>query len=1384
MANRAIPFKIKPAVQGQNVADAIDVEVNATGFDGVLTTNSNNVQAIAQALDDYAGASTSELLAAINTLPQLNPNFYYERLSASVGLGTIATTYAIPASGAAPTFDIVPQKNSVGAIHFDIPLEYIFEGQIQLESDAACDLQVTGELTQFIGQGAAEVTITDNINVSIDATEPRTIALNQFSFEHVFSETGDLTAAIVGTTFDYRFRLTFTAFDRTSLTTRVVANLSEVSMIAPAVSLKQARSIIGARGPAGQDGRSTQVAALASRETLYTIASQPTIANVTAFNAPLTFPTGVTSVGDFALIEIGFSRESAGDVSNILILASSLVAATQSVPYTHFTLNAGGSRTANAIQLYISGSNLVYIAGDNRGYLRSVVGISFGETTVPKTWQIQDTTITAGSADPSNSVTLPSSGVLENFAYRIGNSGFLFDRAVTEGSWLLATQDSPGTSNLDDWDTFTGNEFPTTSKAFHFDATIAETNQDIAGSTATTSTTFYSLPNGAAITEESNLGSALTASGVVTGGGVAGSIILGRNFVIKIPTGQITPDVANNTQVLHRLSADGQDVLQSIPIKGNFEEISSQLSDADSGFNYFIFGTFAGRGRINGQSTDIFAVYPTTTNRFFTLDGTDVDLGTTLANEPFGSFSQDAQNAVIQSRVTPIQRRKLAGITEGASTSPVMLFGTAPSNALFRWREALDEISTDINDYVSADTNVVNTIIPPSFGSAKTFHVAIADNYDLTQFRPQGGGGETAVTTALLPTRIPGQKMYSVTIPITSTDSWAPYGTISDITQYTFDTEYKIGSQNYSENSIARGFLTQGLQNAIFTGSGSSNESTAVQDFHRVLTRTVEAGSDWVAPINPTRITATVTRLFAAFWTESRKTNPSVNFFSDITGATIDDFSTGHVFFYTNPNDPANTLFPGSQSFLFRDNVRIQNTSGDTPITTSFRKIIGFDYSLQTPLSNTTNVDMLRFGTSQEAVVKLIGQGADGLVVRVGRGDGGARTRTINVFLQVDNNQWRISVGQNLIEAAEVVIPDNLTGSLTVRISFHRFNNDNDEGVQTQNYVITDVGADQAASTVIFTFGLNSLTLNVSYDHDNTDLEVARRIVFIDTASPLTNAAIHYQISADYQVTENWNAPTTYADETINAGSAFDDNGIYDPSRQTTEQLNAPNRVLMLFQKANENDTEADPEIGIKIIVDGEYEGDSSDNFITRTGRPASDFDFNNIFIGNGLVAISHIQLYDYTITSASDVPSEHDLLNMYNAANGWLGLFLEHGPAKTRYNINADLQIHSDVSEENVLIGGKLVEQVTILDKATVGTTAVTYPNSVNLANIDYASGSVQIGTDFHPFFVDLNVYTEVGTPPAFHLPGTSVTVTFNSTTIQISSGTSTVDMKGFNFK
>lgn len=451
---------------------------------------------------NVASVSNAQILQTLNALPSSNPNYYYERLTPSAGLSTPSTTHAILATGDGTDFDIIPTRTSVGGILADIPFENLFQGQIELQSDVNCSLEIQSRFTHFEGQANA-FTTPRTLRVDLQANIPYTEEFNGFNSE-VIVPLGDITVPGLGTItidqdfldapFPYRLQFRLVAYQLGSTTTRIAANISNFRLLNHAIIFKQANRIIGPQGPAGPAGPSATVAALSSRDIL-TEPSSPPSAGATPQSFTLTLPNTITNIGEYAFIEIGTSRLVAGQISYNIISAGTLSSATSSNPlYVFPTGTSGADYLGSTYSVYLSSpTTLVYRGGFNRAFLRRVTGINIsGASTPDDTWIIQNSNVTADAVSGTNT-PLPS-GALEFYAYRISNDGFLFSTAVTAGDWLLALQDSPLTTDLTQWDIISGDRFPVSSTLFHFSEQITEAT--INNSQQFTLSDFFQLREG------------------------------------------------------------------------------------------------------------------------------------------------------------------------------------------------------------------------------------------------------------------------------------------------------------------------------------------------------------------------------------------------------------------------------------------------------------------------------------------------------------------------------------------------------------------------------------------------------------------------------------------------------------------------------------------------------------------------------------------------------------------------------------------------------------------------------------------------------------------------------------------------------------------------
>lgn len=524
-----------------------------------------------------------------------------------------------------------------------------------------------------------------------------------------------------------------------------------------------------------------------------------------------------------------------------------------------------------------------------------------------------------------------------------------------------------------------------------------------------------------------------------------------------------------------------------------------------------------------------------------------------------------------------------------------------------------------------------------------------------------------------------GRQAFTATLPASTFDinnpvgdAWQVDGMASNAVLTGANSTFKLERSNLSD---ALASWIQSLQPAAPSPYTLPDN---LQQFSRHLQVTTDSTSGWTI-VEPTPLRADLARQFAALWDENRRTFTG-NYFQDISGVDVVGFQGNNIFYYPSPTDAQNRIFQGAQSYILNSNVRIRNTAGGSePITEDFTKIISFNYAIDfARIADDANLSMLRVGPT--ASTPLIGiSGEEGLFLNIGEGDGGQRTRTYNVRMDVIDGHWHDQIDETELAEAEIEIPQNLSGALTIEVSIQLDNNGNNEGVHTETITISNVSADQNLGSRDFTYtnidglGDNDVrTVNFVYDAVNNDLSSPRRVLFLRPPQPFTNAALTYNVSAVRHATETWNAPTTYAREPINVGNAHDDFGLFDPHLWETEQLDHRNRVLLAVSQYREGDTDSDPEMAVRVIVDGELHGSGD---LIRLHRPASDFTFDDMSFGNNNVAIAHIQVYDYD----GPVPSGPELQRLYAQQANWLGAFYPPGHAVDNVVIDANMELTAD---------------------------------------------------------------------------------------------------------
>lgn len=396
------------------------------------------------------------------------------------------------------------------------------------------------------------------------------------------------------------------------------------------------------------------------------------------------------------------------------------------------------------------------------------------------------------------------------------------------------------------------------------------------------------------------------------------------------------------------------------------------------------------------------------------------------------------------------------------------------------------------------------------------------------------------------------------------------------------------------------------------------------------------------------------------------------NYFSDLDKVIGSGFNANAVFWYNEADsvDPTrNRFMTGRQSFIYNDNFRLRNDTGGTNIQNVIGKVFTLDYSLTRPITVADgDQPIVRFGNSPMQPLISISHN-DGLAVYQGRQDGVQQTRTIRSYHTVDNPQWAVQQGQTpLIEESFVRLSDVETGE-TVSVEVHGFNNNNDAGTHTENYVITDKNTAQSFGARNYTYGAHTLSVTASYNPAETIN--GETVPALQLVATLNTPTYHFNVLAYKSNTETWNAPNTYAKVGINTGSAFDQFGAYDPSLFNTEQAGVTQTLTIEIVPAVDGDTSPDPEVALIVIVNGQLMGDPSNGYKIPLRRQLSTLNLADFNVGNGQTAVSNLQLYRYTTQPTIDELRAYD-----THRNSFLGQFRNAVGHIDRYVLAADWEL------------------------------------------------------------------------------------------------------------
>lgn len=746
--------------------------------------------------------------------------------------------------------------------------------------------------------------------------------------------------------------------------------------------------------------------------------------------------------------------------------------------------------------------------------------------------------------------------------------------------------------------------------------------------------------------------------------------------------------------------------LEHVDLDGNIIERLSLSSDfrpitlTGSTDTYYVFddvGATDNFSSIHYAANQTLNIVHRVTNRSFSLSSA-INVLSAIAD---GSITlaklEPNVQALIQTdhSISAVEEAKLAGLEDTTVSSDI------PDHTVFYQKIDTASATNDLTHYLRVEQ--LNGILPNYERTTDVF-LLVPQNINLTGLeRAEDSTAKVSVVSAGTISTTNGQtwQAYTATLPaVTGANSVLDFayvldGQVQTTTLSGAQSSFKIDRDNLSDA------VATWIRSLVPDAPDPTSIPENLQQFGRHLTINTDTSSGW-SSVTPQPIRADLARQFAAFWDEDRRTFTG-NYFQDITGVDVIGFQGNNIFYYPSPTDPHNRIFQGAQSYILNSNVRIRNTAGGAePISEDFTKIISFNYAIDfARIDDDASLSMLRVGpTASTPAIGLSGQ--EGLFLNIGRMDGGQRSRTYSEQLQVDGGHWHSRVDETVNAEAEIIIPQSKTGAVTVQIDIQLDDDGNDEGTHEETVTINNVGADQNLGQRTFSFsGFPSVTVNLTYEHDNNDLSQSRRVIMVRPTQPFNNAALTYNVSAHDRITETWNVSTTYARDPINAGSGHDDFGLFDPHLWETELLNHRNRVILAFGPYRRDDTDTDPEMAVRVVVDGELHGDGDP---IRLHRPASDFTFDDMNFGNNNVAIAHIQVYDYD----GPMPSGPEMLRMYNAQDRWLGAFWPPGHAVDDVVIDAHVEVtagHGIIITDSATSARTLLE----IDNGAIKTTVIT---------------------------------------------------------------------------
>lgn len=473
--------------------------------------------------------------------------------------------------------------------------------------------------------------------------------------------------------------------------------------------------------------------------------------------------------------------------------------------------------------------------------------------------------------------------------------------------------------------------------------------------------------------------------------------------------------------------------------------------------------------------------------------------------------------------------------------------------------------------------------------------------------------------------------------------------------QFKLGPDAKIGRDNFDA-----------ALEASFAALGNGNIGEILQELQTHLEVSDVAGAAGKTPRNPTQHRGTITRLFAAGFEENRlgATPFTGNNFEDLADPVI-TLTDGNWFFFADPDDAGNVLFPGQKSYFTG-----QLAAAGLPLSDNFKVIYGFSVYVNNETFN-TEISLMTVGNE-----RIIGLDGRGLFAQQGVQDGP------QISVSFDRRLFNVGGTSTIqylrgtgVQTVAWFVPDTITTATTFTIRFKVVDSGLGRGAASQTnveYVVTDREVSQAQSSQVVAMnilpsGTRDETITLEYDATTHTIIVGTPGLSQNTSADVTQLGMEVTFNDSEDVNTSTNHQNAYfAQQDAHRGRRVD--------------------VLFLIEAANLLETTADKSLEIKAVIDLHQENNIELHFRD------SVYDFSQIKFGPtasevsdvAQIAMSNVQAWQWDDGGdPANTPLHEDLGRLAAQLKNYLGLWIPPGAASRKFLLDGDLGLR------NVVISG-----------------------------------------------------------------------------------------------